>query len=309
MADALQELRHATTQFAVRQAIAATRRLPIGLQRACVRSLIALAGGTPMLRRRVRENMRLALGRDAPDGAERRYFRHLGWFLSNALPVFHHGLAATPVADQVRFDESIHVLDEAVAEGRGVVFTFAHWSGHELMAAIINRSHPTTALVRQAPSPDRMARKLKWYHALGAEIVLRPNRVSTINQASAYLKVLKRGRLLGITPDLLAGPGAGVETRLFGRPARLHGGAFAIAIAARAPMIRFSCRWQGDSSVTITFERAPPTPGLGDGDAAIRAAVQDWCGWFERKLAASPETWLFWLDKSWSRFLRATPPA
>jgi lauroyl/myristoyl acyltransferase len=308
MADSLRGLRHRTTQLAVGQAIGATRGLPVGLQRSCVRSMIAFAGGIPMLRRRVRENMRLALGREVPDGAERRYFRHLGWYLSNALPVFNRGLMAARVAEQVKFDESIHVLDEAVAEGRGVVFIFAHWSGHELMAAIVNRRHPMTLLVRQAPTSERMARKLKWYGALGAEIVLRPNRTSTIHHAAAYLKVLKRGRLLGITPDLLAGPGEGVETRIFGRPARLHGGAFAIAIATRAPMIRFSCRWQGDSSATITFERAT-TPVAGGGDSAIRAAVQDWCGWFEGKLRANPETWQFWLDKRWSRFLRATPPA
>ena len=59
----------------------------------------------------------------------------------------------------------------------------------------------------------------------------------------------KRGKLLGITPDLLAEPGQGVETCIFGRPARLHGGAFAIAISARAPMIRLSL------PLAIRFER------------------------------------------------------
>ena len=43
----------------------------------------------------------------------------------------------------------------------------------------------------------------------------------------------------------------------------------------------------------------------GDRDGAVRAAAQDWCLWFEDKLRANPENWLFWLDKRWSRFLRA----
>jgi lauroyl/myristoyl acyltransferase len=308
MADSLRELRHAAKEFAIRQAIARTRRLPIGLQRSAVRGLIAAAGGIPMLRRRVRENMRLALGPDVPAGAERLYFRNLGWFLSNALPTFHHGLAATGVAEQVRFDESVNALDEAVAEGRGVVFTTPHWSGHTLMAAIINRSHPMTMLVRQAPTTEQADRKLKWYGALGFEIVLRPRRVSSIKDATAYLKVLKSGKLLAIMPDLLAGPGEGIGTCIFGRPARLHAGAFAIAIAARAPMIRFFPRMQPDSSVIFTFERAPLPEG-GDRDQAIRAAAQDWCRWFEEKLMAQPDSWLFWLDKRWSHLLRTTPPA
>jgi lauroyl/myristoyl acyltransferase len=309
MTDSLRALRRTATRFAIAQAIAMTARLPIGLQGSAVRSMLTLVGSNPLLRRHVRENMRLALGRDAPAGAERLYFRHLGWFLSNALPVFHQGLAATRVAEQVKFDQSIHILDEAVAERRGVVFTSPHWSGHELMAAVVNRIHPMAMLVRQASTAEQAARKLQWYSALGAEIVLRAGGAATIKDAAASLRALKSGRLLAITPDLLAGPEEGVEVRIFRRPARLHGGAFAFALAARAPVICGSCRWQDDSSVMITFERAAPMPDTGDRASIIRAAAQDWCRWLEDKLAASPENWLFWLDKRWSHFLRDAPLA
>lgn len=304
MAASLKRLRRAATQLAIRQAIATTQVLPIGAQRSIVRSLVALAGCIPMLRRKLRENMRLALGHDVTAQTETLYFRHLGWFLSSALTTFHHGIAATPVPQQVKFDESVRLLDEAVAEGRGVVLTAPHWSGHELVAAIIHRRHPMTMLVRAAPTAERTARKLKWYNALGAEIVMRPNRAS-FKDAVVYLDVLKQGKLLAITPDLLTDSGQGIETCIFGRPATLHGGAFVIAIAARAPMIRLFFRWQADSSVVVVFDRAPLTFGALDRNAAVRAGVQDWCRWFEEKLQANPENWLFWLDKRWSRFLRA----
>jgi lauroyl/myristoyl acyltransferase len=300
------QLRQAATQMAIRQAIWVTAKLPIDGQRRTVRSLVALAG-ISLLRWKVCENMRLALGRHVPNQAADLYFRHLGWFLSSSLATFHHGVAATPVLDEVSFDGSVRLLDEAVAEGRGVVITPPHWSGHELMAAIINRRHPMTLLIRDGSTSERTAQKLKWYNALGAEIVVRPSRVSTIKDAVAYLSVLKRGKVLAITPDLLAGPAHGIETRIFGRPARLHGGAFAIAIAARAPMLRPFPRWQSDSSVVISWERVPVTLESCDRDAAIRAGLQDWCRWLEEKLRANPENWLFWLDKRWSRFLRTTP--
>jgi len=309
MADTLRRLRRAATQSAIRQAIVTSAALPIGVQRSAVRSMVALAGGIPMLRWRVRENMRLALGDDVPARAERLYFRRLGWLLANSLPTFHFGLAGTPVCDEIKLDESVCLLDEAVAEGRGVVLAAPHWSGHELAAAVINRRHPVTMLVRQSPTSERTDRKLKWYNALGAETVLRPAGVSTIKDAVAYLKILKSGKLLAITPDLLAEPGQGVATRIFGRPARLHGGAVALAISARAPMIRASLRWQSDSSAVAVFDRAPLALDAGDHDAAIRAGVSDWCGWFEAKLRANPENWLFWLDKRWSRFLHTTPRA
>jgi lauroyl/myristoyl acyltransferase len=269
--------------------------------------LVALAGSIPMLRWKVREKMCLALGNDVPAHAESLYFRHLGWYLSSSLSTFHYGVAATAVPEEIKFDESVRLLDDAVAEGRGVVLTSPHWSGHELVAAIINRRHPMVMLVRQAPTSERATRKLKWYNALGAETVLRPSGASRIEDAVAYLRILKRGKLLAVTPDLLAAPGQGVETCIFGRPARLHGGAFALAILARAPMIRVSGRWQPDSTAMVMFDRAPLTFDASDRDAAIRAGVQDWCRWFEEKLRANPENWLFWLDKRWSHFLRTTP--
>lgn len=308
MPDYLQQMRRGATQLAIRQLVTATATLPMGSQRAAMRSLVALASRLPMLRRKVRENMRLALGHDVPAQADRLYFCHVAWFWSNALATFNHGFTKTPAPQEVTFDESVRLLDAAVAEGRGVVLASPHWSGHELVAARISLRHPMVMLVRQAPTSERAARKLKWYNSLGAEIVLRPSGASSIKDAVAYLKVLKRGRTLGITPDLLADDEQGVEVSIFGRPARLFGGAFALAISAGAPMIRPFFRWQGDSSVVVAFERAPVFDG-GDRDAAVRAAVQDWCRWFENKLRESPENWLFWLDKRWSRFLRATPRA
>ena len=307
MAESLRELRRAATQLAIRQAITATEGLPIGLQRSVISSLITLTGSIPMLRWKVRENMRLALGRDAPAQAESLYFRHVGWVLSRTLPIFHRGIEATSVPQEVKFDDTVSVLDDAVAEGRGVVFTSPHWSGQEAVAAIISRRHPMVMLVRQASTPEGTTRKLKWYTALGVETVLRPSRASRIKDAVAYLKVLKSGKLLAITPDLLADPGQGVETSIFGRPARLHGGAFALAMSARAPMIRVSAQWRPDSSVIVRFDRASLAVDTSDRNAAIRAGVQEWCRWFEQKLQENPENWLFWLDKRWSRFLHATP--
>jgi lauroyl/myristoyl acyltransferase len=303
----LRQFRRDATQLAIRQAIAATAALPISLQRSVTRSVVAFTGSIPMLRRRVRENMRLALGDDVPAQAESRYFRHLGWHLSSSLSTFHHGVAATPVPNEIKFDESVRLLDEAVGQGRGAIIISPHWSGHELVAAMVNRRHPMTMLVRQAPTSERMARKLKWYNALGAEIVLRPSQVSNIKDAVSYLQVLKKGRVLAMTPDLLADPGQGVETHIFGRRARIPGGAFALAIAAKAPMIRPFFRWQSDSTVVVVFDRAPDLLDVSDRDAAVRVGVQDWCVWFEERLKLNPENWSFWLDKRWSRFLRQTP--
>ncbi len=309
MARLLSQLRRTITQHAIRNAIAATAALPIGPQRFGVSGMLRFAGSIPALRRKVRENMCLALGEDIPPDAERRYFEHVGWFLSSSLATFHRGIAATPVIDEVRFDQSVRVLDDAFAEGRGVVLTVPHWSGHELVAAVIARRHPMVMLVRQAPTQERTDRKAKWYRALGAETVLRPKQSSMIKDAVAYLKVLKTGKMLAITPDLLADAPNGFEVSLFGRTAKLNGGAFALALAGKAPLIRISGAWLPGPVAALTFERAATPPDTMDREDAIRFCLQDWCDWFERELRAHPENWLFWLDKRWTKFLRGAPRA
>jgi lauroyl/myristoyl acyltransferase len=299
------ELGRSITQMGIRNAIELTRELPAGFQSSSVRSLVSLTARVPMLRARVRRQMLLALGQ-VPPLAERRFFQHVGWSLSNSLVTFHHGLAAANA--NVIFNETINVLDEAIAEKRGVILASPHWSGHEILAAIVARRHPMVMLIRQGSTPDRVSRKVQWYRSLGVETVLRPKYASTLADAVAYLKVLRSGKILAITPDLLADPGDGTEISIFNRPASLKGGAFWLSIASGAPMIRPSIQWQLDSSVIVTFERAPPPPETGDRETVIRACAQDWCHWFEGKLHAHPENWLFWLDKRWSRFLRTTPP-
>jgi len=305
MAVSAQKLRRGAKQLVMRQAIRTTARLPIAHQRRLMSSLFTLAGSLPMLRRKLRDNMRRALGPNVPTDAASLYFRRVGWFMSSSLAIFHHGLEATPVVDEVTFDESLRHFDEAVAEGRGVVVTTPHWSGYEIIGGVLNRRHPTAIMGRQSSTPEHMARKLKWYDALGVEALLRPSGVSSMKDAVSFLSVLKRGKALIITPDLLAESGQGVEANVFGRPARLHGGAFAIANAARAPLLRLTCKWQSDRSVTIVWERAPAMVRSGDREAAVRDAAQDWCRWFEARLAANPENWLFWLDKRWTALLHA----
>jgi len=260
-----------------------------------------------MLRARVRRNMHLALGSEIPADAPRRYFRHVGWMQGAALAAFHHGLAASAVPEEAVFDDTLGVVDAAIAEGRGAIIVSPHWSGHELLAGLMAVGRPMTMLVRQSSIPDHMARKLKWYSALGVEIILRPDGASRIKDAAAYLSILRQGKVLAITPDLLTSSDAAVEVEVFGRRAKVFGGAFAMACAARAPMLRPILRWQSDARVLVGWTRADSPIDTADRSVAIRTAAQDWFRWFEESLRAAPENWLFWLDKRWSRFLQDTP--
>lgn len=306
MADSLRQFRRNATQLALRNALAATAPLPIGLQRSLALAAASLACTSP-LRQRVRENMRLAFGPSLPAGAPRRYFRRLGWLFSNALTTLHHGLDASRVPDELTFDATASVLDDAMAQGRGAILTTPHWVGHELAGGMITRRQTLVMLVREASTPQRTDLKLKWYRSIGVETVLRPRQSSMFEDAKACLRVLKGGRMLAITPDLLAGPGQGVDVTVFGRDLRLQGGAFALASMARSPIVRTSPRWLSDNRVIVQFSQGAQPPEGSSRDATMHFGLQDWCNWLEAHLRVHPEDWLFWLDKSWSRALRSVP--
>ncbi len=307
MAAFLRDIGRSASELAVRRIIAATGLLSPESQRRTGRSLVSVAGAMPLLRARALANMRLAFGEAVPSEASQLYFRRVSWWLSNALAVFHHGVAATPVAEEVAFDDTFSAFDEAMAQGRGAVVASPHWCGHEISTALINRKYPFTLVVRQGSTAEKTARKLRWYSALGVEVVVRPHGASAMKDAAAYLKVLKQNRILAITPDLLAPPDAGIEVEIFRRRARIFPGAFAIASAARAPLLRPFPRWQSDSSVIYSCSMSDAPLRSKDSVDAIAVAAQDWCHWFEDKLRNNPQDWLFWLDKRWSQFLRTTP--
>ena len=286
MADFLQQFRRNATQFTIRPAIAASATLPIGLQRLIVSSLIALAGSIPMLRWRFERTCvwrwaTMYLPKQSGIFSPRRV---VSVQRTGNLPLRDRGNACS---QEVQFDESVRVLDEAVAEGRGVVLASPIGRAMRLWPRSSAGDTRWSCLCGKLRHPERASRKLKWYNSLGEETVLRPIRASTIKDAAAYLKVLKSGKLLAITPDILADPEQGVETRIFGRPARLHGGAFALAISARAPLIRASSPMAiRTSSVLVMFDRALPPLDASDRDAAFAPAVHEWCRWFEEEAAS-----------------------
>jgi lauroyl/myristoyl acyltransferase len=299
----LSELRRTVTHVALRLALRTSAWLPANARRRTIHTLTELSGTVPTVRRRVRENMCLAFGTSLPARPEIAYFRRLAWYASRAIETFHLDRRTSSILEEIEFDHSISVVVDALAKRRGAILAVPHWIGHELSAYHINRLSPMTMIVRQSQRPAQMALKLKWYANLGPEIVWSTG-TSRIKNAASYLRVLKKGQLLAISPDLLAGLERGVEVQIFGRVAQLHAGAFVLADVAQAPILRMHPIWLSDSHVVISWDCAPePPPGL-TRQEAIQFAAQDWCCWFEDKLKAHPENWLFWLDKRWSRFLR-----
>jgi lauroyl/myristoyl acyltransferase len=302
-------LRRRVTRTATVAALRAAGALPPST----TRSLGVTAGRLARLalRERLVGNLRAA-GVDSSDETVRAYFRRLGLWVGHSLGVFGAGFDASLVGRQVELDpETVCRLDAAVARGHGVVLAAPHMFCHELGAALIHRRHPVTAVVRESKDAGWGAIKQRWYAgALGLNTVLRPRKGSAAGEVAAMLRVLRRGSVLGITPDVPTARTSGLPVTLFGRCVHLSPGAVLLAMRSGAPLITALSRWVPDPRCTgreklyVSFSEPLELPRGTDRDAALRAGLQRWCDLFEAELQRSPADWLFWLDKGWTRVFR-----
>ena len=114
--------------------------------------------------------------------------------------------------------QGAEAVDEALALGRGVVFTTPHLGCFEITAqayaARYGHAHPMTALYR----PARQA----WLARLEAIARDRPGlrtAPTTLGGVKQMLKALKRGECVGLLPDQVPPLQQGVWTPFFGKPA------------------------------------------------------------------------------------------
>jgi lauroyl/myristoyl acyltransferase len=304
----LHRARRRVTLSALRTALAYGEHLSWRESALLGRNLGRIASMVPTLRMRLRTNLHQA-GLEATPERVDRYFRLLGDWLASSLALYNRGLAASGVAGTIRLDESIANLDRAVALGRGVVLVSPHAFCHELGAAVINRRHPVVALVRESKNPVRDAIKRRWYEATGLETVLRSRKSSMLADVMSYIRVLRDGKVLAITPDLPVAAEAGVPVKILGRTVSLNPGMVALAMWSGAPMVFcWAQKWDlgrpGHDAATVGFDEPIHVPPTRDRAAALRTGMAEWGRRFEEFLRRDPEFWLFWLDKRWTQVWR-----
>ena len=292
----------------MRGALLSTRPLPPRGAIALGETLGLAAGAILPLRLRLRRSMALGLGAgNVPAGAVSRYFRHLGQWFGWSMATYHHGFWKSTVPDVMTLDPSVEHLDEAMSRGRGAILASPHQFCHEMGAAFISRRHKVVALVREGKSRSRERMKERWYASTGMEVVKRARRASVIADTLAYLRVLKSGRLLAITPDVLVSPARGVGVKMFGREVFLSPGLIVLAMRAQAPIVTCYVEREPDGRFVPHFTRPLEFSRHGDREATARDGLQAWCAECEGFFRRNPGNWMFWLDKRWARSLRRIP--
>jgi KDO2-lipid IV(A) lauroyltransferase len=154
------------------------------------------------------------------------------------------------VTSLVRCD-TWHVIDEALAERRGIIFLTPHLGCFEISAMYVAQRLPLTVLYR--PPKQRWLEPLMNKGRIRGKMKPEP---ASLKGVRALYKALQRGEPIGILPDQAPQVGEGAWADFFGRPAYTITLVKRLQKQSNAPVIiAFAERLPHGEGYVLHFER------------------------------------------------------
>jgi len=215
--------------------------LPERVDVALARRLAVWWGMRSSARERLGANIARVLGdsEQASDHAlveryVRRGFANYGqyWAEGAKLPA----LSRRTITSRFRICEGLEHLEDAFAQGRGVVIALPHVGSWEWGGAFISSlGMPMTAIAEELEPPALF----EWFKAKREKIGIHVEGLNS-QASSKLLHVLKEGGVVGLLCDRDI-QGGGVEVEFFGAPVTLPGGPATLALRTGAVLLAAAC--------------------------------------------------------------------
>jgi KDO2-lipid IV(A) lauroyltransferase len=190
---------------------------------------------SPSYRRRVKTNAARA---GVADAQRRQSVAEAGKMVLETLRLWLRP-ATQPIADVVHW-EGEALIDEALAQGRGLLFLTPHLGSFEITAQAyaerFGARRPITVMYR--PARYRLLRELEESARARPALATAPASVAGIRQ---MMRALKRGEAVGLLPDQVPPEGMGVWADFFGAPAYTMTLAARLAQQSGAPIVLALC--------------------------------------------------------------------
>ena len=191
-----------------------------------------------------RRNHARILGRPVDDPLVQhrahRTFRHFGRYIVELLIV--QGWSLDSMRERIDIEGDEH-FDEAIAYGRGIIFTSAHMGSIEVASTLVLlKGFKITSVAERLPKM-----LMDWLIACRAQMGV--ELLPAVGSGIALVRRLRRGEMVALVVDLGISNGDGLKVRFFGhetmfpmRPARLpriSGAPIVFGWAARKPGGRY----------------------------------------------------------------------
>jgi KDO2-lipid IV(A) lauroyltransferase len=276
------------TDLGFAAAWAAVKALP----EAAARRLFALGADQAVRRRgpgvrRLEGNLRRVVGgQPSPEllrEAMRSYARY--WMETFRLPVMDR--AAVFAAADARV-QGVQNLDNAYAEGRGVVAVLPH-SGNWDVAAVwlIGHGIPFTTVAERLKPESLFRRFVAYRESLGMEVLPLTGGARPVSEVLA--ERLRAGRMICLVGDRDLTRN-GVEVSFFGEPAKMPPGPALLAATTGAALMPAGLWYDGDAW-GIRLHPMVPVPAGGRLRDRVQSATQAVADVFAADIAEHPADW------------------
>lgn len=261
--------------------------------------MLAWASRFTRYEQRTLENLETAFGTELDEARRARIAagvrRHSARIFYEWLRMARAGGDSRWVEGMVELDDSIAILDEEIAAGRGAIVVTAHLGNWELLAASLSLRGMRGAVVGLERRRDPTSR---WLIEMR-----RKYGVETVPQHShprALVRVLEEGGVLGLLCDLEVRRLAGEFLPFFGHPALTMTAPAALARTRRLPLVPVRCVLpaEGAPRYRLSVEAPLRWPDALPRAEATRELTLAVSGVFERWIRESPEQWA-WHQARW----------
>lgn len=187
---------------------------------------------------------------------------------------------------------SLKTLQDAMSEGRGVLFASAHLGPWERVAAsLVAAGFPLVTVAREAYDPRLTALYDRLRAPRGVRFIYR----GAAGAGARMLRVLRTGGLLGMPMDLRTrAPSAHVP--FLGADAPTPKGPARLALRTRAAVVVGTASKTQDGALQIAVSRVPIEDLAPGADTELTRRINEE---LSRRILAFPEGWL-WMHDRWS---------
>lgn len=220
--------------------------------------------------------------------------------LANILQV---GLPKSGCLEKFKFDDSLSILKNVYARGKGVICIAPHLSSYPLIGGIISSKIPCVIYLRHNKDSKKMDITKAIAESNNQEIIFPPNEGAKSQRLQVAIDALRQGKAMFLTSDTPKKPHEGVPVQIFGKTAHFPAGVFVMSLRTGAPVVPTWWYWK-DDSYHIRFTEPIELERGGGLQAKAADAVQLWGKDVDAFLREHPDMWWNWLDKRWAKILR-----
>jgi KDO2-lipid IV(A) lauroyltransferase len=188
--------------------------------------------------------------------------------------------------------ENFHLLDEALAKGRGAIVVLAHMGNWEVSGLAVSlKGYDLSSIARPIENPFLDAYVNRLRRSTGQEIIPKQRAVRSMAES------LKANKILAILADQNARKN-GIFVPFFGRPASTVRSPALMALKYGAPIIPVKTIRSGRNEYRVVVTPEIPVPKGTDREKIIEKVTADVTARLEEFIREHPEQWM-WLHARW----------